>query len=64
MTKLLRIADIETKEVLFFDAEFREKCFKFCTQRDIEFLPSLDDPSHIYVRDDTAEKFKVEVLSS
>jgi len=63
MTKILRISDIETKDMLFFDAEFKEKCFKFCSQRDIEFLPSLDDSTKIYVRDEKNHDFKVETVS-
>jgi len=63
MTKILRISDIETKDMLFFDAEFKEQCFKFCLQRDIEFLPSLDDSTQMYVRDDNARDFKVELIS-
>ena len=63
MNKILRISDIETKDILFFDAEFQEKCFKFCSQRDIEFLPSLDDSTQIYVRDDNTQDFKREPIS-
>lgn len=63
MNKILRISDIETKDILFFDAEFQEKCFRFCLQRDIEFLPSVDDSTQIYVRDDNTQDFKVELIS-
>ena len=63
MTTILRISDIETKDLLFFDADFKEKCFNFCSQRDIDFLPSLDDVTQIYVRDETTSDFKVEFLS-
>ena len=63
MNTVLRIADIETKEILFYDAEFEEKCFNFCKQRDIEFLPSLDNPSETYVRDDIADGFKLETIN-
>lgn len=63
MSKIIRISDIETKDLLFFDSEFKEKCFKFCAQRDIEFLPSLDDATKIYVRDDTIQDFKIESIN-
>jgi hypothetical protein len=63
MSKILRISDIETKDLLFFDAELKEKCFKFCVQRDIEFLPALEDATQIYVRDDAVQDFKVESIS-
>ncbi|MEZ4514754.1 MAG: hypothetical protein R3C62_23015 [Chloroflexota bacterium] len=62
MPDFLRIADIATTKTLFFDPDFEERCFAFCKQRDIEFLPSLENPSEIYVRDDSAKSFRVEKI--
>jgi hypothetical protein len=62
MKKILKISDIETKEILFFDSELKERCFEFCEKRGIEFLPSLDNSEEIYIRDDI-DKFKVESIS-
>lgn len=63
MIGALQISDIATKKILFFDPEFKERCFKFCKKRDIEFLPSLDNPSEIYVREDSSEGFRVETIN-
>ena len=63
MKKILKISDIETKEIIFFEPEFKGKCFEFCKQRGIEFLPSLDNSEKIYIRDDDALEFKVETIS-
>ena len=62
MTRILRIADIQTSEVLYFDPEFREKCYEFCKKRNIEFLPSLEDTKQIYVRDDERADFHMRTV--
>ena len=53
----LRIQDIQTTNVLFYDPEFRETCYVFCKQRNIDSLPPLDDLSKIYIRNDSTEGF-------
>lgn len=42
------ISDIQTSTLLYYDCEFAEQCFQFCLQRDIDYLPSIDDPSSAY----------------
>jgi hypothetical protein len=63
MINPLIISDIATTEILFFDETFKDKCFRFCKQRDIDFLPSLDSPSEIYVRDDEDTDFKIKKIT-
>lgn len=57
MERILRISDIVTTEVLFYDVEFVEKCYEFCKLRDIQILPSLEDQTKIYIRDDNSKNF-------
>jgi hypothetical protein len=64
MVRILRIADIQTSDVLYFDPGFREKCYEFCKKRNIDFLPSLDDTKQIYVRDDEQADFHVRTVDS
>ena len=60
MGKTLRISDIQTDDILFFDPSYRQECYSFCEQRDIDCLPSLDDPSQVYVRRDQGKDFIAE----
>ncbi len=62
MTRVLRIADIQTRDVLYFDPEFRERCYEFCKRRDIDFLPSLEDTRQIYARDDERADFHLRTV--
>lgn len=64
MTRILRIADIQTSEVLYFDPEFKERCYEFCKKRNIDFLPSLDDATQIYVRDDERTDFRKKTVDA
>ena len=64
MTRILRIADIQTSDVLYFDPRFREKCYEFCKKRNIDFLPSLDDTTQIYVRDDGQADFHMRTVDA
>ena len=41
------IKDVMTSEVLFYDEEFEEDCKKYCKERDITYLPSVNDPNNI-----------------
>jgi hypothetical protein len=54
--KILTIADIQTCDVLFYDPELRDKCYAFCRERNIDFLPALDE-KHIYFRDEETQNF-------
>lgn len=64
MTDTLRIADIQTRQVLYFDPKFRERCYEFCKKRDIDLLPSLDDATQIYVRDDGRADFQTKTVDA
>ena len=57
MTNILRISDIENKDILYYDAELQTHCYRVCQQRDILYLPSLDEPEQVYVRDDRTQAF-------
>lgn len=59
MASKLRISDIQTEDVLYYDVELKNQCYKFCQRRDIDCLPSQDDPNLIYIRDDSADSFDV-----
>ena len=61
--KILRIADIQTSEILYFDEGLKERCYKFCTERNIDCLPSLDEPYTLYTRDEVLGKFRSERLT-
>ena len=62
--KTLRVADIETSELLYYDKVHEESCYQFCEKRDIDYLPSVDDPSKFYQREDSVRGFvKTDMLS-
>lgn len=42
------ISDIQTSVLLYHDPEFEEECFQFCVQRDIDYLPSINDARCAY----------------
>jgi len=48
MIERVRIADIMTPadEVIFYDPAMEDECVKFCKNRNIEYLPSLEDPNN------------------
>lgn len=47
MIERVRIADIMTPadEVIFYDPAMEDEYIKFCTERDIDYLPSLEKPN-------------------
>ena len=49
--KSLRIADIQTTEILYYDPQHADTCVQFCTRRKIDCLPSLDDVAIVYTLD-------------
>jgi len=63
MSKVLRVLDIATQDVLFYDEEFEENCYRFCRKRDIDCLPSLEHGDRIHVRDDSRKGFIDAVLA-
>jgi len=62
MINTLKISDIATKELLFFEESFKDKCYNFCKKRDIDFLPSIENPLHIYIRDDNNKSFNLSAI--
>jgi hypothetical protein len=55
--KILRMADIQTSDILFYDPEFKKQCYDFCTERNIDCLPALDDSKKIYFRNEATLGF-------
>ncbi len=54
MIECVRIADIMTpaNKVIFYDPAMEDECVKFCKNRNIEYLPSLEDPNNrVYFKD-------------
>lgn len=47
---MLRIRDLQTTGLLYYDAAFSDRCWEFCEERDIDALPALDDPTVYYQR--------------
>ena len=45
-----KIADIQTSNLLYYDPDFKDLCFRFCQKRDIDCLPSLTDPSKLLLK--------------
>jgi hypothetical protein len=60
--KNLRIADIQTSDILFYDDGQKDRCYKVCAERNIDCLPALDEPRTLYSRDDALQKFRSERL--
>lgn len=51
------IADIQTRELLYFDEQLKDECYEFCKNRDIDCLPSFDNSSKFYQRNDEKNSF-------
>lgn len=56
------ISDIQTTALFYYDPAFSGEGYQFCLDRDIDCLPSLDDPQRFYQRDDQNRDFKVEKI--
>lgn len=59
MASKLRISDIQTEDVLYYDEGLRNQCYEFCRQRDIDCLPSQDNAGQIYIRNDGTGAFEI-----
>lgn len=59
----LTISDIQTSALLYYDPAFGDEGYHFCCERDIDCLPSLDDSTRFYRRDDQNQNFKSEELA-
>jgi hypothetical protein len=49
----IRFSDIQTSDLLYYDPDLKEICLHFCQDRNIDCLPSLDDPMMLYRRTET-----------
>jgi hypothetical protein len=49
----VRISEIQTTDLIFYDPDFKDICFQFCQQRDIDCLPALTDPRKFFQRNST-----------
>lgn len=56
------IAEIQTTELLYHDLAYVNQGYQFCRNRDIDCLPSLDNPSLFYRRNDQTKNFQPENL--
>jgi hypothetical protein len=45
--------EIQTSELLYYDADIRAQCLRFCQDRDIDCLPSLNNPMKLFRRIET-----------
>ena len=50
------MSDIQTREILYYDADNIDQCYKFCDKRSIDCLPTIDDPGKLYRRDDATKE--------
>ena len=48
----IRFLDIQTTDLVYYDDDFRDVCFRFCQQRDIDCIPCLTNPKTFFRRTD------------
>jgi len=48
---LLRISDIQTNEILYYNEQFKKECLAFCEKRNIDCLPAITDHTCYYRRE-------------
>lgn len=58
----LTIREIQTSELLYYDPAYGRAGYEFCQNRDIDCLPSLDNPFLFYRRNDETQDFEAEEL--
>lgn len=58
----LSMRDIQISDILYYDPAFREDCYRFCVERDIDCLPSLDDSGRIFRRQSDFYDFVEEIV--
>lgn len=56
------ISDIQTTSLLYFDPDYPNLCRQFCKQRDIDYLPSLEDPKIIHQYNEATDEFVEKVI--
>jgi hypothetical protein len=62
-TKGVVVSDIRISDLLYFDSELEDRCYKFCRDREIDCLPALNDPEMIYLRDEATMSFRKEEIT-
>lgn len=51
------IADVQTRELLYYDKQFKKECYEFCVLREIDCLPAIGDNSKFHRRNDEIQGF-------
>lgn len=49
----LAIGTIRAEPVLYYDPDFADQCYEFCTKRDLDALPGVDGASQIWIRQES-----------
>jgi hypothetical protein len=60
---ILTMKDIQVSDILYYDPTFKEECYKFCKERDIDSLPALEDSRKIFWRQPETLDFREEAVS-
>lgn len=55
--RIITLADIQIKNILFYDPGWEDMGYSFCLTRNIDCLPALENPQKIYRRDDASRSF-------
>lgn len=55
--KMVTFADIQISNILFYDPDLKDECYKFCVKRNIDCLPALNNQRTIHIRDDATCDF-------
>lgn len=55
---MIRLQDIMTEGLIYFDDDFRDECMEFCRIRNISTLPHISDPSLCYHFDRKKERME------
>jgi len=63
LTKVIIFSDIQTSDINYFEPNQVSDCYKFCEDRDIDYLPVLDDQDSIYFRDLSSKTFQKQIIT-
>src|SRR5262249_21758088 len=56
-SRIITFADIQIKDMLYYDPSLEDKGYRFCVRRNIDCLPSLENSRKIYRRNDVLCSF-------
>jgi hypothetical protein len=59
----IRIVDIQTTDIIYYDEEYKDQCSIFCKERDIDCLPGLNDPYSYYTKISHSTEFQRNQIS-